>query len=72
MRKYFVLLTLLAFVAASTMVFAVDPSAEKQDEPKIKCCLQDGQCLETKKDNCALKKGTVVQDCKQCSGAKGK
>jgi hypothetical protein len=72
MRKLFIVVTLLAFVVASAVVFARDPGQEKQDVKHIKCCFQDGQCLETKRDNCDLKKGIVVEDCKECPGVWGK
>jgi hypothetical protein len=72
MKRFVALLALLVFVFAVGTVFAKDPNPEKQIEPKIRCCFQDGQCLETRKDNCALKKGIVVGDCKDCPGAWGK
>jgi hypothetical protein len=74
MKRILVLLTLLVFVATATAVFAADPSRDKQMEPQINCCLPDGQCLKTRADNCALKKGIKVSDCKDCpsAGAKGK
>lgn len=69
MRKLFIALTLLAFMTSSALVLARDPGQDKPDEPKINCCFPDGQCLETRRDNCALKQGIVVQDCKDCPGA---
>ena len=72
MKRILVLLTLLVFVATATAVFARDPSQEKQLAPQINCCFQDGQCLKTREDNCALKKGKVVSDCKDCPGVWGK
>ena len=72
MRKLFVALTLLAFMIPSALVLAKDPAQDKPGEPKIKCCFQDGQCLETRRDNCALKQGIVVEDCKECPGVWGK
>lgn len=72
MRKLLVLFFLLAFVASGTWVFGRNPDQERQAEPHIKCCFQDGQCLETKRDNCMLKKGIIVQDCNDCPGVWGK
>jgi len=72
MKRILVLLTLLVFVATATVVFARDPSQEKQLAPQINCCFQDGQCLKTREDNCSLKKGKVVSDCKDCPGVWGK
>ncbi|MBI4965424.1 MAG: hypothetical protein HY913_19260 [Desulfomonile tiedjei] len=72
MKKILVLLTLMAFVAGATVAFAVDPQQQKQIQPNIKCCFQDGQCLETKEENCSLKKGIKVSDCKDCPGVWGK
>jgi len=69
MKRMLVLLTLIVFVATATAVFAADPSQEKQMAPQINCCFPDGQCLKTRADNCALKKGIKVSDCKDCAGA---
>ncbi|MGO9570569.1 MAG: hypothetical protein ACLP5H_23810 [Desulfomonilaceae bacterium] len=73
MKKLLVILTLLAFVASISVVLAANPDQDvKQAAPNINCCFQDGQCLQTKKDNCALKTGIVVGDCKDCPGVWGK
>lgn len=72
MKKLIVVLTLLAFMAPSALVLARDPGQEQQIEPKIKCCFDDGQCLETRRENCALKKAIVVKDCSECPGVWGK
>jgi hypothetical protein len=73
MRKLLVVFTLMVFIAsmASTLVFALDPGQDKPGEPKVKCCFQDGQCLETRRENCALKQAIVVEDCSQCPGVWG-
>ncbi|MBI5248242.1 MAG: hypothetical protein HY912_01995 [Desulfomonile tiedjei] len=71
-RLFVVCAVVMALVASGTMAMARDVGGEGQVKPNIKCCFQDGQCLETKKDNCALKKGIVVQDCKECPGVWGK
>jgi hypothetical protein len=72
MKKLLVILTLLAFVISISSAFARSPEQEKQAAPNINCCFQDGQCLKTKADNCALKTGIVVTDCKDCPGVWGK
>ena len=72
MKRILVLLTLLVFAAGATVVFAVDPQQDKQLSPQINCCFQDGQCLKTRADNCALKQGIKVEDCKDCPGVWGK
>jgi hypothetical protein len=72
MKKLIVVLTLLAFTAPSVLVMAREPGQEKQIAPKIKCCFPDGQCLETRKENCALKQAIVVTDCNECPGVWGK
>lgn len=71
MKKLLVILTLLAFVISVSPAFAREPEQEKQAAPNINCCFQDGQCLQTKQDNCALKSGKVVTDCKDCPGVWG-
>ena len=74
MRKLLVVFTLLAFIAvmaSTSLVFAIEPGQDKPGEPKIKCCFQDGQCLETRRENCALKQAIVVEDCSQCPGVWG-
>lgn len=71
MRKLVVIVTLLAFVLPTALAFAASDIGQQQAVPKIKCCFQDGQCLETLKDNCELKKGRIVSDCKQCPGVWG-
>ena len=70
-----VVMTALVFMvvlAFGTVALARDTAGEGQAKPNINCCFQDGQCLETKADNCALKKGIKVQDCKDCPGVWGK
>jgi hypothetical protein len=70
-RMLFVCAILTAFVVSGAWVFAREPEQEKQAEPHINCCFQDGQCLRTKRDNCALKKGIVVENCADCPGVWG-
>jgi hypothetical protein len=75
-RLVVVSLVVMTFIASSVLIsgtaVARDVSGEGQAKPNIKCCFEDGQCLDTKKDNCALKKGIVVSDCKECPGVWGK
>ncbi|AFM24786.1 hypothetical protein [Desulfomonile tiedjei] len=63
-------LVVMAIFVSGT-VQARDVADEGLARPHINCCLQDGQCLKTRKDNCALKKGIVVQDCSECPGVWG-
>ncbi|HMK35899.1 MAG TPA: hypothetical protein VK463_12575 [Desulfomonilaceae bacterium] len=71
MKKLFVTLVLLVFMSPAAFVLARDPDQDKQIEPKINCCFQDGQCLQTRRQNCDLKKGIVVQNCSECPGVWG-
>lgn len=71
-KKLLVLLVLFVFSAPGAWVLARDPGQDKPGEPKIKCCFQDGQCLETRRQNCALKQAIVVSDCAECPGVWGK
>ncbi len=72
MRKILIVFALIAFLGPGAWVLARDPTPVKQAEPHINCCFQDGQCLRTKRDNCALKKGIVATDCSDCPGVWGK
>jgi hypothetical protein len=71
MKKIIALLTLAAFLLPVVIAYADSDIGQQQGAPKIKCCFQDGQCLETLKSNCEYKKGKVVSDCKQCPGVWG-
>jgi hypothetical protein len=71
MKKLLVVLSMLAFMVPATIACAKDVGQAEQTEPKIKCCFQDGQCLETRRKNCEQKKGKVVSDCKSCPGVFG-
>jgi hypothetical protein len=73
-RLLLVCAILTVFVVSGSWVFAQGPQQPglKGSEPNIKCCFQDGQCLETKKDNCELKKGIMVTNCDDCPGVWGK
>ena len=70
-RLFVVCVVMMALVVSGTLALARDVAGEGQTTPNINCCFQDGQCLKTKKDNCALKKGIVVGDCKDCPGVWG-
>jgi hypothetical protein len=70
-RLFVVCVVVMALVVSGTLALARDVAGEGQAAPNINCCFQDGQCLKTKKDNCALKKGIVVEDCKDCPGVWG-
>jgi hypothetical protein len=72
MKKLFIALILSAFMTPGLLVLAAEPGLAVPGEPHINCCFQDGQCLRTRRENCALKKGIVVEDCKQCPGVWGK
>ncbi|AFM24965.1 hypothetical protein Desti_2275 [Desulfomonile tiedjei DSM 6799] len=67
-----VILLVTVMLVSGTVVLAADVTGEGRTKPHINCCFQDGQCLKTRKDNCALKKGIVVQDCSECPGVWGK
>jgi hypothetical protein len=71
MKKLMAIVTLVALLLPAVMVYAASDIGQQQAQPKIKCCFQDGQCLETLKANCEMKKGKVVSDCSQCPGVWG-
>ncbi len=67
MRNFFLLLTLLAFVATAPLAMA-QAKKEKpmKEEKKITCCVE-GKCEEgMTKAECKKAKGKVVKDCKKC------
>jgi hypothetical protein len=70
MKKLVVVLSSLAFMVYVSPALAGDAS-QPREEKHINCCFQDGQCLKTRRDNCALKQGIVVPDCKDCPGVWG-
>lgn len=74
MKRLLLVCAILTVFAFSGAVLAQGPQQPglKSAEPNIKCCFQDGQCLETKKDNCELKKGIMVTNCADCPGVWGK
>ena len=73
MKKMLIVSFIVVALITSGITAALASTVEMdQAQPHIKCCFQDGQCLETRKDNCALKKGIVVQECKDCPGVWGK
>ncbi len=58
MKRFLLLLTILAFVVA------VPLASIAQD--KVNCCMPDGKCAPVAKADCDKAKGTVVKDCKDC------
>jgi hypothetical protein len=69
-KKWLVFLSALVFAASITWVFAADVGHEESTKI-IKCCIE-GKCVDSNKQECAMRKGTQVQDCKQCAGAEKK
>jgi len=59
MKKFLILLTLMAFMVAAPLCLT---AAEKE----INCCYGPGTCSEMTKAECSKKKGKVVKDCRQC------
>lgn len=72
MKKLLLVSFMLIFAVCINPAYSREPTQERQAEPQINCCFQDGQCLRTKRDNCALKQAIVVNDCKDCPGVWGK
>jgi hypothetical protein len=67
MKKFFYLLTLVAFVFSVTAAVALAqaPTTPKPAE-KVNCCVK-GECKQVaSKDECAKLGGTEVKDCKDC------
>ncbi len=71
MKKVLAFLGVLIFILAVTAVFATDPQRDIPDQPKINCCHPDGKCEKATRNDCALQKGIVVTDCKECPGVWG-
>lgn len=72
MRKLLIILVLLASMSPSSSVFSRDPQREKERLPDVLCCFPEGRCVDMRRQDCALKKGKVVQDCAECPGVWGK
>lgn len=70
MKKYFMLLTLAAFIIAVPLAMAAEqPAAPKTggaDQPSINCCVK-GKCSKAASEvECAKEGGKIVKDCKDC------
>ncbi len=63
MKKFFMLLTLMAFAMAAPLAMAADVD--------INCCVK-GDCKKMTKAECKKAKGKVVKDCKDCKPLKTK
>jgi hypothetical protein len=57
MKKFFVLLSLMAFMVAAPLAMA--------KEAKIHCCVK-GKCSKMTAAKCDKAKGQVVKTCKEC------
>lgn len=57
MKKFFLLLTMMAFMVAAPLAMA--------KEAKINCCVK-GKCSKMTTAKCDKAKGDVVKDCKDC------
>jgi len=63
-KRMMVLLLVMSFiVGALGLVYAADPA--QRPAVMVKCCLA-GKCVDASKNDCDLKMGTVVSDCKLC------
>jgi len=73
---------LLIFLTAFCFSFQTQSAVAKFGEPppvkgQVKCCFGkgggflSGRCLEMLETECALKRGLVVKDCKECGGLEG-
>ncbi len=69
MKRFFVLLTLAAFMLAVPLAMASDqPAAGKTgaDKPGVNCCIK-GKCDKSPSEaDCTKTGGKVVKDCKEC------
>ena len=63
MKKFFLLLTLMAFMLAAPLAMAADVD--------INCCVK-GDCKKMTKAECKKAQGKVVKDCKSCKAPKAK
>jgi hypothetical protein len=63
MKKFFLLLTVMAFMVAAPLAMAADKD--------INCCIK-GDCKKMTKAECKKEKGKVVKDCKDCKPPKTK
>jgi len=69
MKKFFVLLTLAAFLVSATMTMAQDtPKKEPSAKPgqTINCCVK-GECKQVAGEaDCTKAGGKVLKECKDC------
>jgi hypothetical protein len=70
MKRFFMLLTLAAFIIAAPMAMAAEQSATPKmgsmDKPGVTCCVK-GQCTKAASASaCTQEGGKVVKDCKHC------
>ena len=68
MKRFFCLLTVLAFVGAGSMVMAQGKAAPpmKSATKTVNCCVK-GKCTQVGTSaDCAKKGGKAVRDCKDC------
>ncbi|MFH1117154.1 MAG: hypothetical protein V1792_24815 [Pseudomonadota bacterium] len=65
MKKFFVVLALLAFACAAPFAMAADKKAEK----KLNCCVK-GKVEKLTKAECTTAGGAVVKSAKQCKAPK--
>ncbi len=69
MKKFFILLTLAAFMIAAPFAFAADqagPAKTTADQPGINCCSK-GKCGKMGSEaDCTKEGGKVVKECKDC------
>jgi len=61
MKKFFLLITVMAFMLAAPFAMA----AKEAKEDKINCCVK-GKCSKMTTAKCDKAKGEVVKDCKDC------
>ena len=72
MKKFFLLLTLAAFIIAAPLAMAQGdtPGAAKPavgEKGKITNCCSNGKCKQVSSDaDCTKDGGKVVKDCKEC------
>jgi hypothetical protein len=68
MKKFFILLTLAAFMIAVPLAMADQPGATKSsaDQPTVNCCVK-GKCNKAASEAaCTKEGGKVVKECKDC------
>lgn len=70
MRRFLVVLTLVAFAMAAPLAMAADQTAAPLtggEKSKVINCCNQGKCSQVKSDaDCTKAGGKVVKDCKDC------